>query len=134
MISSMISGTSDRDDEPCISSVSQPICSDVSRESPPPAACSSRLAATNSVAASSHQDSSVQEPLPGCEPCHDIGSLLNPANSITSRNQQRTLPPFLKLLHNVKPHRAQARKGQGSLEGIPHLVDAANPCVHTHMA
>ena len=107
MISSMISSPSDRDDEPCTSSVSQPICSDVSRESPPSAACSSRLAATNTVAASSHPDSSVQEPLPDCESCHDIGSLLNPANFITencrSVGELSNTEKYSFLYHHVQP-------------------------------
>ena len=103
----MILGPSDRDAEPCTSSVSQPICSDVSRESPPSAPCSSRLAATNTAAASSHQDSSVQEPLPDCQPCHDIGGLLNPANSITencrSVGELSNAEKYSFLYHHVQP-------------------------------
>ena len=86
--------------------MSQPICSNVSCESPPSSACSSRLATTNTVAASSHQDSSVQEPISDCEPCHAIGSLLDPANSITenccSAGELSNAEKYSFLYHHVQ--------------------------------
>lgn len=76
---SVISDPSDRNDEPCSSSESQPTCSVASDEHPPSAACISTLAIANTVAVSSHHNSPTQESLPAW--AMSWHSLLTPAKS-----------------------------------------------------